>query len=173
MQGRVDATARASSGLYGGAVMLGIQTTLIAAAIAATVSGFGVWRYQSNKYEAQIAEIRLEQAQDMAAASAKALEDFTAMQRIKDDAIIQAEHRAQINAQAAARAATSADRLRSDLNKANARIQSATREAVAQYAATVTDVFGQCVQEYRGMAEKADGHASNVKLMIDAWPSNK
>lgn len=169
----VDATTRAASGLHGGAVMLNIQTTLIAIAISATVSGFGVWRYQSNKYEAQIATIRLEQAQDMAAASAKALEDFTAMQRIKDDAIIQAEHRANLNAQAAARAATSADRLRSDLAKANARIQSATRAAVDQYAATVGDVFGQCVEEYRSLAEKADGHASNVQLMIDSWPASK
>jgi hypothetical protein len=154
-------------------LMLNIQTSLIAIAISATVSGFGVWRYQSHKYEAQIAEIRLEQAQDMAAASAKALEDFTAMQKVKDDAILQAEHRAQINAQAAARAATSADRLRSDLAKASARIQSATREAVAQYAATVTDVFGQCVRRYRSLAEKATGHASDVQLMLDAWPKHQ
>ena len=150
--------------------MLNIQTTLIAAAIAATVSGLGVWRYQSHKYEAQIAAIRLEQAQDMAAASAKALADFTEMQRIKDDAIIQAEHRAQINAQAAARAAASADRLRSDLAKANARISTATRAAVDQYAATLADVFGQCVQEYRALGEKATGHSSDVQLMLDAWP---
>ena len=151
--------------------MLNIQTTLIAAAIAATVSGFGAWRYQAYKYEAKIATIRQEQAQDMAAASAKALADFTAMQRIKDDAILQAERRAQINAQAATRAAAGADRLRADLAKANARIQSATREAVNQYAATVAAVFGQCVEEYRGMAEKATGHASDVQLMIDAWPT--
>jgi len=150
--------------------MLNIQTTLIAAAIAATVSGFGVWRYQSHKYEAQIATIRQEQSQDMAAASAKALADFTAMQKVKDDAILQAERRAQINAQAATRATVSADRLRADLAKANARIQSATREAVNQYAATVTDVFGECVAEYRTLAEKSDQHVNDVKLMLDAWP---
>lgn len=150
--------------------MLNIQATLLAIAISATVSGFGVWRYQSHKYEAQIAEIRLEQAQDMAAASAKALEDFTEMQKVKDDAIIQAEHRAQINAQAAARAATNADRLRSDLAKANARISTAARAAVDQYAATLGDVFGECVQEYRALGEKATGHVSDVELMIDSWP---
>jgi malate/lactate dehydrogenase len=154
-------------------LMLNIQTTLLAIAISATVSGFGVWRYQSHKYEVQIAEIRLEQAQDMAAASARALEDFTAMQRTKDDAITQAEHRAQTNAKAAARAAAGADRLRSDLAKANARISTATREAVNQYAATIGDVFGQCVEEYRALGEKATGHASDVRLMIDSWPSTK
>jgi hypothetical protein len=154
-------------------MMLNIQTTLIAATVAAALTGAGVWRYQSNKYEAQIATIRLEQAQDMAAASAKALQDFTEMQKVKDDAIIQAEHRAQINAQAAARATAGADRLRADLTKANARIQSATREAVDQYAATLGDVFGECIQEYRGLAEKATGHASDVKLMIDSRPSTK
>jgi len=150
--------------------MLGIQTTLIAAAIAAAATGAGVWRYQSNKYEAQISAIRLEQMQDMLDASDLALKNFTEMQRIKDDAILEAERRATLNAQAAARAAASADRLRSDLSKANARIQSATRAAVDQYAATVSDVFGQCVAEYRDMAEKATGHASDVKLMLDAWP---
>jgi len=150
--------------------MLGIQTALIAAAISATVSGFGVWRYQSNKYEAQIATMRLEQAHDMAAASAKALEDFTAMQKVKDDAIIQAEHRAQINAKAAARATAGADRLRSDLAKANARISTATRAAVDQYAATLGDVFGECVAEYRALGEKADRHYSDSIMLIDAWP---
>ena len=150
--------------------MLGIQTTLIAAAIAAAATGAGVWRYQSNKYEAQIAELRLEQAKDMAAASDLALKNFTEMQRTKDEAILEAERRATLNAQAAARAASSADRLRADLSKANARIQSATREAVDQYAVALGDVFGECIQEYRSLAEKADGHASNVKLMLDAWP---
>lgn len=152
--------------------MLNIQTTLIAIAVSATVSGLGVWRYQSHKYEAQIAAIRLEQAQDMAAASAKALEDFTEMQRIKDDAIIQAEQRAQINAQAAALAAAGADRLRADLAKANARISTATREAVNQYALAVADVFEQCTSRYSDLAEKATGHASDVQLMIEAWPTN-
>jgi hypothetical protein len=154
-------------------LMLNIQTTLIAAAVTAAVTGFGVWRYQGYKYEAQIAEIRLEQAVDLAKQSHLALEDFTEMQRIKDDAITQAEHRAQTNAKAAARANAGADRLRSDLAKASARIQSATREAVAQYAATVTDVFGQCVRRYRSLAEKATGHASDVQLMLDAWPKHQ
>jgi hypothetical protein len=156
--------------------MLGIaslQTTVIACAVSAAAAFGGAWTVQGWRYGEQIAGIRLEQAVDLVKQSDLALEDFTAMQRTKDDAIIQAEHRAQINAQAAARAATNADRLRSDLAKANARISTAARAAVDQYAATVTDVFGQCVQEYRGMAEKATGHASDVKLMHDAWPSNK
>jgi hypothetical protein len=150
--------------------MLNIQTTIIAAAVAAFIFGAGVWRYQSNKYEAQIAEIRLEQAKDMAAASDLALKNFTDMQRIKDEAIIEAERRATLNAQAAARATVSADRLRADLSKANARISTATRAAVDQYAATVTDVFGECIKEYRSVAEKATGHSSDVRLMIEAWP---
>ena len=95
------------------------------------------------------------------------------MQRIKDDAILQAEHRAQINAQAAARATAGADRLRSDLAKANARISTATRAALDQYAAALGDVFGECVQEYRALAEKATGHTSDVQLMLDASPKHQ
>ena len=148
--------------------MLGIQTTLIAAAIASAATGAGVWHYQSYKYEAQIATIRLEQMQDMLDASDLALEEFTKMQGVKDEAIAKAVQRAQVNAQAAARAAGAADRLRSDLSKANARISTATRAAVDQYAAAVSDVFGECIKEYRSVAEKATGHASDVKLMLDA-----
>lgn len=146
---------------------------IIACAVSAAAAFGGAWTVQGWRYGEQIAEIRLEQAVDLAKQSHLALEVFTEMQRIKDDAITQAEHRAQTNAKAAARANAGADRLRSDLAKASARIQSATREAVAQYAATVTDVFGQCVRRYRSLAEKATGHASDVQLMLDAWPKHQ
>lgn len=35
---------------------------------------------------------------------------------------------------------------------------------------TVLDVLGQCQSEYGAVAEAADRHARDVKLLLDAWP---
>lgn len=39
-----------------------------------------------------------------------------------------------------------------------------------QYATTIADLLGQCSVEYQQLAEVADGHAADVKLLLDAWP---
>lgn len=147
-----------------------ITTVLIIG--AAATSGFAAWKYQEARYKAEIYKIREENTAEKLAAGSKAMQEYFELQRTKDAAIESAKLREEASARAAADAALHADKLRKQLAAANSRIATATREAVNQYAATLGDVFGQCVQEYRGMAEKATGHASDVQLMIEAWPAN-
>lgn len=54
--------------------------------------------------------------------------------------------------------------LRKQLQQANERISVASAEAVADYARTVSELFQDCTDAYRDMAEKADGHASDAVL---------
>lgn len=151
--------------------MLGIQTTLIAAAIAAAAAGAGVWHYQSVKYEGKISALKLSHEQQVSAASKSAFRLTEIYQGNANEAVKNAEKRLQANAVASASLRADRDRLRIDLNSTNARIASATREAVNQYALAVADVFEQCTSRYSDVAEKADRHYSDSIMLIEAWPS--
>ena len=54
--------------------------------------------------------------------------------------------------------------MRKQLQQANERIALASSEAVADYARTVNELFQDCTDAYRDVAEKADGHAIDAVL---------
>ena len=70
----------------------------------------------------------------------------------------------------AAAARTVADSLRHDLNATRASLPTLTREAVDRYADAASVVFAGCVEEYTGLAQKADGHASDQQTLDQGWP---
>ena len=147
--------------------------TYAATAIVAGALAFGAaWQTQEWRYGKQIAGIQAQHATALASANQKALDDTIKMQRTKDDAIKAAEQRAKTQAAAAANARADADRLRAQLDGVPARLASATDGAVRDFANVASDVFGACIREYQGVAAEAEQHASNVRLLIEAWPKS-
>ena len=71
---------------------------------------------------------------------------------------------------AAAVATRNAGRLREQLQQANDRIATASAAAVSEYAATASELLGQCSQRYTELAAKADGHALDARVCRAAWP---
>ena len=51
-------------------------------------------------------------------------------------------------------------------------IADAPPTTVAEYATTVSELLAVCSRERTFYAEKADGHASDVRTLIEAWPVN-
>lgn len=154
--------------------MLGLfkkYTTALLMIATAAGSGLSAWKYQEARYKAEIYQIREQNTAEKLAAGSKAMQEYFELQRTKDAAIERAKIREQASARAAADAAANADKLRKQLAAADSRIATATRDAVNQYAATLADVFGQCVQEYRALGEKADKHVNDVRVMQEAWPN--
>lgn len=147
-----------------------IYTHVAAAILGAVVAATGAWQTQNWRYGTEIAKLKQKHSDEVSANAAKALEDYTRMERTKNEAIKAANARADANKAAAAGARAAADSLRSDLASVPARIESATREAVNQYATTVSGLLDQCSARYTGMAEKAQGHASDVRTLMEAWP---
>lgn len=143
-----------------------LATFLLGAAMAAT----GAWKVQSWRYGEQIASMKQEASEATTKAVKAAMEKTQVDQKRKDDALIEANKRAQYNAAAADSARRAAVSLRDELAAARASLSSATVDAARNYAATLSDVFGQCVDEYRGLAEKATGHASDSLTYQNAWP---
>ena len=68
------------------------------------------------------------------------------------------------------RALAGARRLRDDLTTLRARLPNAIPSACIATADALAGLLDQCQQEYRVMGEIADGHASDVQTLMEAWP---
>ena len=62
------------------------------------------------------------------------------------------------------------DSLRTQLTSANSDLSNSSQRSLANRVIALTDVFEQCTARYADLAEKADGHASDVQLIQGAWP---
>lgn len=147
--------------------------THIAAALVAGALAFGAaWQVQGMRYGKQIADLKLEHAEAVASSAKSALKLTEHYRENADAAVRKAEARAAQNKRDADSLRAELDWLRGDLADVPERIRSATREAVDQYAAAATVVFGECAARYSELAISATGHASDVQTLMDAWPTN-
>ena len=128
------------------------------------------WLVNGWRSDAVISGIKTEHAAQVAINASNALERYETMERTKDEAIKAAQERETQFKADAGRAAATADGLRKQLASVPTRIATASRAAVDGYANTAGELLGQCTAEYQQVAEAADRHASNERLIHDAWP---
>lgn len=62
------------------------------------------------------------------------------------------------------------NQLRQQLDSANRNLSKYSSAALIERVNTVSDIFEQCTVAYTDMAEKADRHAADVQLIVNAWP---
>ena len=91
------------------------------------------------------------------------------LQKLKDEALNEANRIAQDNAKSAASARSELDRLRRQLASAND-LSTASCPSTRQYATTLATVFGECATRIIQLAEKADGHALDSRTLNGAFP---
>jgi len=60
--------------------------------------------------------------------------------------------------------------LRDDLAAARSQLSSASAASLRQRITALDSVFEQCTTELEGVAGNAQGLASDLRLMLDAWP---
>ena len=150
--------------------MIPFATHIATAAIAGVLAFGAGWQVQAWRYGEQIATIK-QQHTDAALSSARNALKLTEHYRENADAAVRkAEARAAQNKRDADSLRAELDGLRGDLADVPERIRGATREAVDQYAAAATVVFGECAARYSDLAGTATGHASDVQTLMDAWP---
>lgn len=158
--------------LVGVVGMIPLATHIAAAAIAGMLAFGAAWQVQGMRYGGQIADIKREHAEAVASSAKSALKLTEHYRENADAAVKKAEARAAQNKRDADRLRGELDGLRGDIADVPERIRSATREAVDQYAAAATVVFGECAARYSELAVSATGHASDVQTMMDAWPKH-
>ena len=148
--------------------MFDLKNTLIAAAVAAVLTGIAGWTANGWRLNAKIDRIHAEHAQDLTKANADALAKYTDMERKKQEALNEANKQAQRNARAADAARTELERLRQQI--ASGSVSTATCGSVRNYATTLQAVFGECAARLEWLAKEADGHALDSRTLTGAWP---
>jgi hypothetical protein len=110
-----------------------------------------------------------EYSQAMAQAGQNAMLESARLQKLKDEALNEANRIAQKNALAATAARAELDRLRRQL-ATTADLSTSTCASTRNYAATLSTVFGECSTRISELAEKADGHAADSRTLEGAFP---
>lgn len=70
----------------------------------------------------------------------------------------------------AAAALRTIDGLRGTLHEFRASLPNASTAALIARADTAAELLGACADEYRSVAEAADGHAADLRTLVEAWP---
>ena len=154
-----------------------ISTHAAAALLAAAIAATGAWAVQGWRLGAQVQSgqaaletLKREHAESLTRATASALNATITWQKVKDDAIDRAQQRAKAQAHSADIARRDVDSLRDALADASRRLSDAAPAAVTEYAAAVGGLLTECSAAHQELAEQADGHAGDVRLMLEAWP---
>ena len=133
---------------------------MIAAGAALVLAFAAGWVAQGWRMGAEYAALEMRYATRLAQAQENALKEYARLEKVKDDAIREAEIEAEKNAASAAAATRAADRLRGDVASLRASIAAAPRATVDQYAAIAGELLGACAAEYQRLAADADADRS-------------
>lgn len=140
--------------------------TFIAVVICVT------WFYQKNKYELKISAIMLEQSKATLLAVDSAYAETLKYQELSNEASKKANIAEKKLKIYAVDLDESNRRLFTELEKNRNLFAKATCDSVNKYATTLSAVYGDCRKELRQMGLNAQGHAIDVKKLIDSYPTN-
>jgi hypothetical protein len=150
--------------------ILGIKALVVMAALAALAWGVHALDQSRQQigYDRRVAE-------DNAAlikAQAEALATERALNQKLETARNEATKRDQAITRHAAAADTAAERLRLALDAIRdlRGLPGDPLTAGDQRAGTLAELFGDCADRYRGLAQKADRHASDTRTLSEGWP---
>lgn len=152
--------------------MFGLYQILASVAVSLAIGFGGGWATNGWRLGAEISQLQAQQAINLSNGLKTALDQTIKFQKAKDEALKKAESRAAANAASASAARTESDRLRLQLESARSGIPQATHDSLRAYATTLSAVFGECQNSIRELAEKATGHASDVRKLTEAWPTD-
>jgi HD-GYP domain-containing protein (c-di-GMP phosphodiesterase class II) len=145
-----------------------LKVGAVVVAVAAAVWWFNgfVERQQQIGYEKAVGEYAAKQLEAVqgARAAEKAIQ-----QKLNEAQNAAAERETKLRDDYAA-AHAAALGLRNTLAGLRNGLPTATAAACRQTSATALDVFGECTAAVERLAAAADGHASDVKTLTDAWP---
>lgn len=139
----------------------------------ALVVGLLVWFFQDARHGAAMSEYKAEVMAEREAASARVRKvegDWNAKYQTAVNASRDRERVLRADLVAVRDAAAS---VRTQAAEAARRLAQAPAPAVLDYANTLGDVFAECAARYGEVAAQADGHASDARTLIEAWPVNK
>ncbi len=148
--------------------ILGIKALAVLAAIGALLWGIHTldMSRQQIGYDRRVAEDNVA----LIKAQADALDQERTLNRKLETARNEATKRDQTNARNAAAAGLAVDGLRNELDAYRRSLPGDPTSPGDQRAATLAELFGDCADRYRGLAEKADRHARDARTLSEGRP---
>ncbi|GAB3358098.1 MULTISPECIES: hypothetical protein [Giesbergeria] len=138
--------------------------------IMASVAAAAVWTFQDARMDATVADARLAGMEEKLQAQTQGRANERAISKTYIEALNVARTReAALHTDLRHLHAVS-DSLREQNANTARQLAAAPPAAVLEYAAALGTVFDDCRAAYAGMVEKADGHASDVRTITQAWP---
>jgi hypothetical protein len=147
-----------------------IYTHALAAILAGAIAFAGGWQIQGWRLGEQIAATQAAQSAALTAAVNGARTQEAARFSKVQEAQNAAAKRAQVAQADAASARTELDRLRNTITAAAGCLPGDSPAACSQRTDATRLVLAECAGALVEMAGHADGQASTVKLLQDAWP---
>lgn len=150
--------------------MIPLWAKALIAAVAIGIALF-LWNrfldhQQTIGYDRAVAEYNVKL---LAAKEAADKETARLTNQLKEAQDGQAKRDQTIRATAAA-AATASTGLLNALDTIRNSVSRDPPSAAGNTTRTLADVFGECQDRYRGLAEKADRHSSDSRTLMEAWP---
>lgn len=149
-----------------------MNLTLILSLVSALVAGAGTWVFEDARHTAAMSELRLHYADESIKAQAIAAKQQQDITTKYQGAINDSKTREAALRRDADSARSESDSLREQSTDAARRLSSAPAPAVLEYATAINELFADCSRRYQELGQKADGHASDVRTLIDAWPAS-
>ena len=149
--------------------MLDLKTMVITTAAALIIGATAGWTANGWRLNGKIDQMIARHSLDLSRATEVALNESIRLQKLKDEALDEANKTAQKNANAAASARSELDRVRRQL-ASSVTISSSTCASTRSYADTLAVVFGECATRLTEVAKDADGHAADSRTFQRAWP---
>lgn len=149
--------------------ILGLRALGALATLAAL--GLGIHTLDQSRqqigYDRRVAEDNADLINVQAAAQATERE----LNRKLEVARNEATKRDQVITRHAAAAGTAAEQLRIALDTIrSSRLPGDPASPDSERAATLAELLGDCADRYRGLAKKADRHASDARTLSEGWP---
>ena len=142
----------------------------IAIAAALALSHFTIYRAGKNVVRVQWDAEKIVAQKALIVAEKASREKEQALQSKLNEAVDAANKRTKQSKADALAANRVAGGLRDDLARARSQLSSAAADAVRKYAATLSDVFGECTAEVERLAAEAQGHSIDSLTLQQGWP---
>lgn len=147
-------------------VPLWIKALIVAAVLAAAT--IAVNRYLSSVEQRGYARAVVEYQEKLITAQNDAIAESNRRIKLVEDAINRRNDREKSIRAVADAAGVAVGGLRNELDAARAGMSVADAATLRHAATTYSLVFGECVERYTGLAEKATRHVSDIQTMMDA-----
>ena len=148
--------------------LLGNKWTLRAGAVLVAVAAFLFYRSSliSEGEEREAAKVAQAVAEQKAIAEAQTRN----LEEVKNEAIAIAAEESKRNAADAARSRSELERLRKQTGS-SLDLSKSSHATCVNYATAATDILEECGSALVGMAEKADGHVTDINATRGSWPA--